>query len=502
MTDYTVIRDGSDENTYQDADGVAHAYKFYYGHGNDTITNFADGEDVIDLSRFPSISEFSDLTITSDADGVTINLSAHGGGTIRLEGFDVANLDASDFLFRVDQTIEGDEGDNTLRGDTGDDTIYGGAGDDHLSGSAGEDTLYGGEGDDGLTGGEGDDSLYGGVGDDDLYGHGGKDALYGGAGSDFLVGGGGKDTIEGGAGFDYLSGGSGNDTLRGGDEDDTLKGGAGGDNLYGDAGDDTLIGGEGDDTLTGDVGDDAFTFGPAHGNDTITDFTDGEDRIDLSGFSAISDFSDLTVTSDGDDAVIDLTAHGGGTIRLEGFDASNLDTADFLFKPIEGDNGDNTLTGGAGDDTIWGGHLGDDTIDGVAGDDTIYGGAGDDCIDGGEGDDALYGGAGDDYIDGGGDDDTLTGDAGADNFVIGYDQGNDTITDFTGGEDRIDLSWLYEISGFDDLTITAEGNDAVIDLTAHGSGTIRLENVAVANLDAEDFTFYDSSVDEGGVDAM
>ena len=39
-----------------------------------------------------------------------INLTAHGGGTIRLENFDAANLDAEDFSFYeapADSSVEG-----------------------------------------------------------------------------------------------------------------------------------------------------------------------------------------------------------------------------------------------------------------------------------------------------------------------------------------------------------------------------------------------------------
>ena len=53
--------------------------------------------------------------VTVGENGVTIDLTEHGGGTIRLEGFDIANLSADDFLFRVNQTIDGDESDNVLR---------------------------------------------------------------------------------------------------------------------------------------------------------------------------------------------------------------------------------------------------------------------------------------------------------------------------------------------------------------------------------------------------
>ena len=358
MADYFVIPDLEGDTTRDgSSDGIADAYRFYERTGNDTITNFADGEDRIDLSRFVTISDFSDVTITADGDDVVIDLTAHGGGTIRLAGFDIANLDASDFLFRVDQTIEGDEGNNILQGDTGDDTLYGHAGSDTLYGKEGDDTLYGGAGDDFVYGGEGDDTLYGGEGFDRLNGGEGDDTLYGGDDSrtDYLAGGEGDDTLYGGAGNDslygdyssrsvggddMLYGGAGNDTLAGNEGNDTLYGGADNDTLYGDhtsfttrtdGGDDTLDGGAGDDTMSGGAGDDTFVFAAGHGNDTIKDFTDGEDLIDLTQISGISGFEDLTITADGDDALINLTAHGGGTIRLENFNVANLDAEDFSF---------------------------------------------------------------------------------------------------------------------------------------------------------------------------
>ncbi|WP_340139067.1 VCBS domain-containing protein [Vibrio vulnificus] len=73
---------------------------------------------------------------------------------------------------------------------------------------------------------------------------------------------------------------------RGGN--DTLDGGLGDDILYGQGGNDILIGGLGDDILTGGEGADIFKFvdqgtGLRDGErDTITDFTAGKDKIDLS----------------------------------------------------------------------------------------------------------------------------------------------------------------------------------------------------------------------------
>ena len=77
--------------------------------------------------------------------------------------------------------------------------------------------------------------------------------------------------------------------------------------VRGGSGNDTVLGGEGNDLVLGDGGDDSdtFVFGTSHGNDTITDFTDGEDMIDLSALTGITQFSDLTVTAEGgeDDAI-------------------------------------------------------------------------------------------------------------------------------------------------------------------------------------------------------
>jgi Ca2+-binding RTX toxin-like protein len=67
----------------------------------------------------------------------------------------------------------------------------------------------------------------------------------------------------GGAGADSLDGAGGNDTLIGGD------------------GADTLIGGIGDDVLTGGDGIDYFHFQFGDGNDYITDFTIGVDKLVL-----------------------------------------------------------------------------------------------------------------------------------------------------------------------------------------------------------------------------
>ena len=495
--------------------GAAGADTFVFGpdNGDDVVVNFTDGEDLIDLSDFATISGFSDLTITSVDNGVRIDLTALGGGTILLQGADINDLNADDFQFRVNQTIEGDEGDNVLRGDTGDDTLTGGGGNDLLYGREGADTIYGGEGNDIAYGNEGDDLVEGGEGFNKLYGQEGDDTLRGGSDRDYLYGGEDDDELHGGEGHDALYGdwgttsaggddtlfgGAGNDTLIGNEGNDSLDGGEGDDDLRGDhirhstrttgwddtldggAGNDTLAGGAGDDILSGGTGNDTFEFALGNGNDTIKDFTDGEDLIDLSGFVDIASVDELTITQDGENTVIDLTSEGGGKITLEGVTASDLDSDDFTFyqNVYTGTPYNNVLRGGAGDDTL----------DGGAGNDRLYGRAGDDSLDGGADDDTLDGGAGDD---------TMSGGTGNDTFVFAAGHGNDTIKDFTDGEDLIDLTQITGIDAFADLTITADGTTAVIDLSGHGGGEIRLENVAIGDLDEHDFSFYEQPANLG-----
>lgn len=354
----------------------------------------------------------------------------------------------------------------------------------------------------------------------------GDDTIYGGDGGDVLTGGSGADTVYGGEGDDWIRGGSGNDTIEGGAGDDIIGGDAGDDTIYGGAGDDIIIESGGDDTLTGGEGADTFAFVPGHGDDTITDFDGTEDRIDLSLFATSITFEQLqekmsTITDPNEPDVvtgvqIDLTEFGGGTITLEGVtDPADLTAEMFRLPgtgsptddtvveaPVEGtdaheffigDTGGETYRAAGGNDIVLA-EEGDDTVYGGEGRDAIHGGEGDDAIYGGEGHDAIHGGEGADVIEGGAGNDFLTGGSGADTFVFQPDHGNDTITDFTDGEDTIDLSAFTDIGGFGDLSIVQQGDHVQIDLSAHGGGTITLTGFNLEDLDAADFTFH---VDDG-----
>ena len=114
----------------------------------------------------------------------------------------------------------------------------------------------------------------------------------------------------------------------------------------------------------------------------------------------------------------------------------------------------------------------------------------------------LDGGSEDDFLHGGEGDDRLTGGAGADVFAFGAACGFDKLTDFTQGEDRIDLSSLEGMAGFDDLNVATYGATTVIDLTSYGCGTIRLDNTVADDLDAADFVFHEPPADAAAIDGM
>ncbi len=118
--------------------------------------------------------------------------------------------------------------------------------------------------------------------------------LTGNDGANLLDGKGGKDTLRGDDGADRLLGGNGNDKLFGDGGKDRLEGQNGNDRLVGGGGNDSLCGGGGKDKLLGGSGADAFVFKSAGdspvGNkrDTILDFGNGNDRINLSAIDADS----------------------------------------------------------------------------------------------------------------------------------------------------------------------------------------------------------------------
>lgn len=132
-----------------------------------------------------------------------------------------------------------------------------------------------------------------------------------------------------------------------------------------------------------------------------------------------------------------------------------------------------------------GGTNGKDFLIGTENNDLLIGFNGKDLLFGDLGSDELFGGKGHDILDGGEGDDRLTGGQGRDIFIIGMNEGKDTITDMTHGKDKIDLSEfdLNRHEVFNSMSFV-DGNT----LIALGPGTtLTIEGINPYQLSAQDF---------------
>ncbi|MCB1517006.1 MAG: hypothetical protein KDJ19_05240 [Hyphomicrobiaceae bacterium] len=141
-------------------------------------------------------------------------------------------------------------------------------------------------------------------------------------------------TVSGGNGDDTLIGSSvDDDDLSGGDNNDTLKGRDGDDTLDGGSGRDHLFAGRGNDELTGGTQRDYFHFGRNQGENTISDYEDGTDRIDLTAFGfaskgdALGKFFEI---GSGSNNKVGFD-YKGTFIMIKGADLGDINNADLLI---------------------------------------------------------------------------------------------------------------------------------------------------------------------------
>ena len=262
----------------------------------------------------------------------------------------------------------------------------------------------------------------------------------------------------------------------------SIVGGNGADSLNGGSGADTLNGGKGNDTLTGGAGSDVFIYASGDGNDLIADYAAG-DKLKITG----AKISKASVS--GSNVVLTV---GSGKVTLKGAKGKTLsiynNSTSLTSTVIGGSSSSSTLKTITDSDSspvtvdsavklinassrtkaikITGNTLAN-TIRGGSGVDTIYGGSGNDSILGNNGNDKLYGDAGVDTLIGGKGSDTLTGGGGRDVFIYSTGDGNDVITDYTAGQDKIKLT-SGSIS-----SSSLNGSDVVLKI---GTGSIKVKN--------------------------
>jgi Ca2+-binding RTX toxin-like protein len=380
---------------------------------------------------------------------------------------------------------------NTLTGNDGSNALDGGAGADTLAGGKGDDTYYvdnvGDKVIEAANGGydtvisyvnanfanveavylmgTGDINATGNASDNWLYGNDGKNVLDGGTGLDHMAGGKGDDTYRvdnvgdvvtenanegtdtaistialthgfanvenytfnttaalhftGDALNNIIHAGSGADTIVGGGGDDQLYGGAGNDTLTGGSVFDVLDGGAGADKMSGGDGGDLYYVDNA-GDQVIENANQGTDYV----YSTVS----LTHLFDNVEGVALM---GSGNLNATGNGLDNV---------VDGNSGANKLDGGLGNDDLWG----------AKGNDTLTGGGGNDTF----------------HFD----------------FLVGGNDGHDTITDFTKAGDQLSFDGVKDENNDNAITladlfmevtgVVDHGAGKAVDVTFAGGGEI------------------------------
>ena len=458
-----------------------------------------------------------------DASGAT--------GTTRLVGdWSADTIDLRGVTVLGSVIVDGYHGNDSLFGNDADNTLRGGGGDDTMDGGNGADTYL-------VSGNQaGGWSSFAGFDTYSDTGSGGTDRIVaqgtdvdiglrsfsaangievidasGATGTVRLVGDWSADTIDLRGvtvlGNVIVDGYHGNDSLFGNDADNTLRGGGG---------DDTVDGGNGSDTYQVS-GNQAGGWSSFSGFDTYADTGAlGTDRIVATGADVDIGLRSFSAASGIE--VIDASG-ATGTVRLVGdWSADTIDLRGVTVLGnvvVDGASGDDRLIGGTSNDVLGGGN----------GNDLLVGGAGQDALDGGKGNDLLLGsqglpsgrelfvgGTGNDRIalayndhsavdirggslsgkDGSADLITLVGTRGALAFSA-------TVLDFELGKDRIDLSQLRDagnnVMALDDLLISTGGGNTQIGFAAGvhaidgGSIDVQITLVGVTGVSASAFSF-------------
>lgn len=479
----TTVTAGAGNDTLAGAGN--NVYMFGNSDGNNLITKFVPGTDVIYLTGITSADDITLNTLKS-SDDTNLVLTA-GNTVVTVAGAAVAGAKVRfhNGTKLVTQTLK-----SKVFGDNRDlyDNFKAGArlnalgGNDSIGNMANNVVINGGEGNDDLftASTTANVTLNGGAGDDSLIANfSTKTMLIGGAGDDFFTVGGSKHTINCGAGTDEIA-------------------------FYDNSAGNTIVYGNNDgwSTIYGLNGSDVLYLNGVNNIntvETVEGYVDGYGNVAVLSFGKVIKDSFGNVAERGSNVII--VNPGTVKVRLSNNKVVTLreqDTpttyADFINNyDSVGATSYNLL---AGNDTL-NNYVANATINGDAGDDYIYNykaAAGSQLI-GGAGNDSLYTQAENVKIDGGADNDylnsaaanvTITGGTGIDTIalnaktakanVINYaaGDGNDVITGFNG-DDTLNIT-----SGGQFVTVKSGANLLV--KIVGSDDYITLKNIGKANI--------------------
>ena len=435
--DVTPFGAGNDGSfTHNLTSNVAFAYD---NSSSITFDGGAGGDDVVQLRGDEAIDlvTATATTVTIDGSTVTIGAGIEELDLLGLGGDDNINLTGFNATTRVE--IYGGDGNDTIRGSELNDITYGGAGNDTLIGGTGSDTQYGEEG-------------------NDVFGNPGlaADGVADDPGTDFNFGGPGFDNFiwEPGDGPDFNNGGDdGADIFRffGSAAANTFTLRPGGTPTHFNA----LIGAL---VIDNHGIEDVIVDGRGGGDTYVVNDLFPTEVVSLNlvlGAAAVD-----TVTVNGRNVAdnLNLTSGAVGQVSLQGLrynvNLTGAEIDDLLT--INGNDGDDviqagvdvegtirlTLNGGAGNDTL-------DVHN------TVVNAAAVVALNGNEDNDTLIGGLGDESMDGGGGDDTFIGNGGTDAVGGGVAGliGDTILVPGTPGDDVISL----ELNAVGHLLVTVNG---------------------------------------------
>jgi RHS repeat-associated protein len=325
---------------------------------------------------------------------------------------------------------------------------------------------------------------------------------------------------------DGITSGTGNDSINGGAGDDSINGGGGNDSINGGAGDDSINGGDGNDSINGGVGIDILVLNLSNQTSNLT-LTNPSAGIKLTSIVRASGFERFNLTAgSGNDrftlaGVIngvvnrqnDTLSGGAGNDTLSaglgaidyayGGDGNDLLILDYSV----GDTGGGmsfsdgsvssgfrrTSDGSTVLDQIIASNVEQFNITGTSKSDTIYTGAGNDTVNAGAGNDTVDGRGGNDSINGGDGNDSINGGTGTDTLDAGA--GTDTLT-LNLSSQTTNLTITNSTAGIALAGLVTAINFELFNITG-GSGN---DSFTQAGVVAGGTIRYNDSLDGGGGD--